>query len=164
MQCPACSSKNIQRQRLVYEAGTSDGVATSEGKTSPNLFSPRNPLDTFTTKTKTKTTTQTPLAAKCSPPSPPIFIDFLLLISGPFLILAVLLSLGTFLIPSIGFLVWWFRRRQPRYKQELKNYKETLNIYEESWICHQCGHMWSSFPNNNSLNENVGDKNILIQL
>lgn len=133
MQCPICDSQQTQRQRLVFESGTSSVKSESELSDKNRTF------------ISTESTNQTRLAAKCSPPLAPDVgcagIGCGSLILAVVLVALFNLKVNFFILVSIiG--VAWVVLRVPGFRQEQKKFSERMYIYERSWICHRCGHTW----------------------
>jgi hypothetical protein len=135
MQCPTCDSDHIQRQRIVYESGTTSGTATSRGTVSAGLF------NSASTRSTTTSTHQTSIAAKCAPPSYPKTRYGLII--GVSTVISII-TLGNYWLfgaigISCGLIKLW---RQPIYQREHHTYTLQLRRYEQSWVCHKCGEMW----------------------
>ncbi len=142
MFCQMCRSENIRKFDIVYEEGTSHGSSSGSHGISVGHFN------------------QTPLAARCSPPSAPR-IGCLLAIVGCFaafsgaplalkivtavlppqthyawLILVVTYVAGFFLTLFVFQQLW----RRVLAKNSWSRYYLALNNWHHSWICMKCGH------------------------
>jgi hypothetical protein len=123
--CPKCSSAAVQRQRVVYEAGTSSAIATTIGVA--------RGLAVLGSAGKQ----QTELAKKVVPPEPaPAGFVFGLACFGLLCAFTGWPLFGGTLATICGLATAGFVR------QNKAIHPARMARYEKKWICLACGHEW----------------------
>lgn len=140
--CPTCGSENIQTIKMMCMAGTSSGSAIGGGVSTD--------LDLGVGKMDINT--RSALAEKYTPGTSPHVTGkgcgCASLLVGLFFLLVYASSateegsgFGLFLA-SVGFLVGIFLLARGKDNPQQKEWEAKVKLYENGWICHQCGKTW----------------------
>ncbi|MHA6851680.1 hypothetical protein [Ralstonia pseudosolanacearum] len=136
IQCPKCSSDNVQSIRAVLQSGTTYSTGSIVG-----VGVGTDGAGTF--GGSTASTSQTSLAARFSPPKKPKKLE---IISGAVMSLATspwLFSKTPLMAITIGIILWWvweilaYKKRDKKYKEEYPIWK---NMHDHGYYCHRCSY------------------------
>ena len=160
VQCEKCGSENVQRLEVVYESGTSFGSSTSSGSSSTKGTGRASGSSYQTEHSGTSYGfSQSNLAASVAPPVKySVFVTLVTSVFQTFGLSMICLLIGAFVIYAGGGGFGWFfviigiiyflvgcvqTPRDVRNASKLsKEYPEQYKIWQESWICHKCGHVF----------------------
>jgi hypothetical protein len=124
LMCPNCQSENIQSFQMVYEGGTSSNISQTSGL---GVGMSGGRLGVGVGGATTRSTSMTLIAQKVAPPmkkNVPLWLWLVAVFFIPLLLLPIFL--------------------QTKYSRWNKQVWPQLYVaWENSWLCHKCGHSFS---------------------
>ncbi|TVT40240.1 hypothetical protein FNT36_12185 [Hymenobacter setariae] len=142
MNCPSCTSDNVQKLSILYELGTNDIRTSSVTTGLGGGLSRGSGLGLGTAHTSTKGTSQSKLASKASPPAKQSYKVALAIVLGILMLLVAagngfFLTIALLLIGGGGYLLY------RAYLYNNNTWPPKYAIWQQSWHCNRCGDIYS---------------------
>jgi hypothetical protein len=140
MNCPSCTSDNVQKLSVLYELGTNDIRTSSVTTGLGGGFHGGGALGAA--RTSTTGTSQSKLASKASPPAKQSYKAALTIVVGLMLMLfgtgnGTVMTIALLLIALGGYLLY------KAYTYNNTSWPPKYAAWQQSWHCNKCGDIYS---------------------